>query len=99
MRNSQSGQVAQQLALAIQLNDEATLQDFCWHGNALLQQQITHALQGQGPHQLYIWGTAGSGKSHLLQACCQATHDNQQSAIYLPLPAIKHNLYTLSPVT
>jgi DnaA family protein len=37
---------------------------------------------------LYLWGAAGSGKSHLLQACCQAMNGNQ-SAIYLPLQTLK----------
>ena len=30
----------QQLALTIQLNDEATLADFCWGDNLLLQQEL-----------------------------------------------------------
>ncbi|MDI9818951.1 MULTISPECIES: DnaA regulatory inactivator Hda [unclassified Legionella] len=74
----------QQLALAIQLDNEATLHDFCWDGNTLLQEQIAKALTGAGERLLTIWGTAGCGKSHLLQACCQAIEHNA-SAIYLPL--------------
>lgn len=73
----------QQLALAIRLNDEATLTDFCWNGNALLQQQLQAALRDNNPQQIYLWGAPGHGKSHLLQACCQAV--STQSAIYLPL--------------
>ncbi len=73
-----------QLALAIQLNDEATFSDFCWGSNTLLQQQLDHTLQGNGERLLYLWGPSGSGKSHLLQACCQAI-GSHQSAIYLPL--------------
>jgi len=77
-----------QLALAIQLNDEASLADFCWNGNSLLHQQLHHALDGDGERLFYLWGVAGSGKSHLLQACCQAVN-NTQSAIYLPLEVLK----------
>ena len=73
-----------QLALAIQLNDEATFSDFCWGNNALLQQQLQNTLNGDGDHLIYLWGAPGSGKSHLLQACCQAVSGNQ-SAIYMPL--------------
>lgn len=73
-----------QLALAIQLNDEATLTDFCWENNSLLKQQLQLSLSGHGERLIYVWGAPGSGKSHLLQACCQAL-DNHQSAIYLPL--------------
>ncbi len=77
-----------QLALAIQLNDEATLADFCWGSNALLQQQINSSLAGEGERLFYLWGGTGSGKSHLLQACCQALNNNA-SAIYLPLQILK----------
>lgn len=77
-----------QLALAIQLNDEATFSNFCWGDNALLQQQLENTLNGNGERLIYLWGLAGSGKSHLLQACCQAINGNQ-SAIYLPLRTLQ----------
>lgn len=77
-----------QLALAIQLNDEATLADFCWGSNNMLQQQIATTLQGEGERLFTIWGNTGCGKSHLLQACCQAMSANA-SAIYLPLQILK----------
>jgi DnaA family protein len=77
-----------QLALAIQLNDEATFSDFCWGNNALLKQQLQQTLQGSGESLIYLWGPPGSGKSHLLQACCQAV-DQTQSTIYLPLEMLK----------
>ncbi|GGI84338.1 DnaA regulatory inactivator Hda [Legionella impletisoli] len=73
-----------QLALAIQLNDEATLSDFCWKGNPLLEQQLSCFLSQTGERFLYLWGSNGSGKSHLLQACCQGIQSTE-SAIYLPL--------------
>jgi DnaA family protein len=76
-----------QLALAIQLNNEATLTDFCWGSNQLLEQQIKNCLAGTGERQLYLWGQIGCGKSHLLQACCQAMPD--ATSIYLPLPLLK----------
>lgn len=74
-----------QLALAIQLNDEATLTDFNWENNNLLQQQLNNMLNQKEDRFLYLWGPNGSGKSHLLQACCQA----MQSSIYLPLRLLK----------
>lgn len=81
--------MSRQLALAIQLNNEATLADFCWGDNALLHQQLHHALNGQGERLIYLWGIEGSGKSHLLQACCQEISTKNQSAIYLPLQTLK----------
>lgn len=78
----------QQLALAIQLNDEATLEDFNWGDNILLQQQVQQNLiQTDDSRFLYIWGSSGSGKSHLLQACCQAMSLGE--SIYLPLKILK----------
>lgn len=77
-----------QLALAIKLNDEATLFDFNWGSNKLLEQQLHRTLTNKADKLLYIWGGLGSGKSHLLQACCQAVN-SAQSAIYLPLALLK----------
>lgn len=77
-----------QLALAIQLNDEATLVDFNWSNNSLLKQQLNKTLALKEDRLLYLWGSTGSGKSHLLQACCQEINLTQ-SAIYLPLSLLK----------
>ncbi|KTD19737.1 DnaA regulatory inactivator Hda [Legionella londiniensis] len=76
-----------QLALAIHLNDEANLADFCWNNNPLLHQEITQTLNGHGERFLYLWGSRGCGKTHLLQACCQS--HLQQTSIYLPLAMLK----------
>lgn len=77
-----------QLALAIKLNAQATLDDFNWGSNKLLQQQLHSMLNYQENRLLYLWGVSGSGKSHLLQACCQAVSVDQ-SASYLPLTLLK----------
>ncbi|WP_040536378.1 DnaA regulatory inactivator Hda [Legionella drancourtii] len=77
-----------QLALAIKLNNEATLADFNWGNNKLLQQQLNRLLTLKEDRLLYLWGASGSGKSHLLQASCQAVNLTQ-SAIYLPLNLLK----------
>jgi DnaA family protein len=77
-----------QLALAIKLNDEATLADFNWSNNKLLQQQLNQMLLFKKERLLYLWGAEGSGKSHLLQAACQAVNLTQL-AIYLPLRLLK----------
>lgn len=78
-----------QLALAIQLNHQATLDDFCWGDNQLLQQQLQQSLENNGERFLYLWGVAGSGKSHLLQGCCQFLGVQNKAVIYLPLALLK----------
>ena len=75
-----------QLPLSILLNDEATLSGFCWKTNELLEMQIHKTLHGEDRF-LYIWGQRGSGKSHILQACCQAA-GHQKSTAYLPLQVL-----------
>ncbi|MFC3908935.1 DnaA regulatory inactivator Hda [Legionella dresdenensis] len=73
-----------QLALAIKLDEQATLDDYCWGNNTILQQQLDHTLYHNGERLLYLWGETGCGKSHILQACCHAIN-RQSTAAYLPL--------------
>ena len=77
-----------QLALAIKINDEATLEDFNWSANILLKQQIDYMLTLNTDKFLYLWGAVGSGKSHILQGICQSI-PRDLSGIYLPLKMLK----------
>lgn len=76
-----SDQLRQQLPLRIGLRDSATFDNFLPAANA----QAVHALQFQREPFVYLWGSAGSGKSHLLQAACHAVTETGGSAVYLPL--------------
>lgn len=78
--------MAVQLSLGVSLRDDATFQNFyLGEGNA----QAVHALkqfsQNRGEQNLVIWGRAGSGTTHLLQACCHAAHQQKLAIQYLPL--------------
>lgn len=75
-----------QLALDIELPEEATLDNFCWDGNELLSNQIHYQLTHKKERFFYLWGQKGVGKSHLLQAVC---HVKQADATYLPLTLIQ----------
>lgn len=83
---------ANQLPLAIQLNDEATFDDFFWSAeNALVRGYLMSFLTSTSDtvkeKLVYLWGKQGSGKSHILQACVQQfAHD--VPAIYLPLKSV-----------
>src|SRR3990167_507528 len=79
----------QQLALAIQLKNQANLDDFCWNNNTILKQVLEQTLTGSGERFLYVWGGQGSGKSHLLQGACQRYTKGSSTAIYLPLRILK----------
>jgi DnaA family protein len=77
-----------QLPLSVKLNDEATLSNFFIGPNgqavmaveALADPQISPA-----DFSLYLWGSAGSGRSHLLQAACHSMAEAGGLSMYLPL--------------
>jgi DnaA family protein len=83
------GKVAKQLPLAMHLNDDATFTEFCWRGNELLQKQLIDTLSKNSDKFLYLWGSNGSGKSHILQACCQYASNQGNSSIYIPLKMLE----------
>ena len=67
-----------QLALGVRLRAEAVFDSF-WPGP---NGEIVAALRAPGAAPLWLWGAAGSGKTHLLQAVCAAAG---KSAAYFPL--------------
>jgi len=76
-----------QLPLALALKDSATFDSFVAGANV---QALTHLQRLVGdPWQpgTYLWGVAGVGKSHLLQAVCHAAGEKRRAAAYLPLQA------------
>ena len=59
-----------QLALSISPPPQPTLDNFVPGANAELVARLREFLTGAYPEVvLYLWGEAGSGKTHLLQAC------------------------------
>lgn len=60
-----------------------TLENFVAGRNVELLSTLRHALTAtQGERSLYLWGEAGSGKSHLLQAVIGQAQTAGQSAVY-----------------
>jgi len=73
----------QQLPLAIRLRDDATLDNFLvLPAAAPLLAVLRGQLAPAGEPVIYLHGPSGSGKSHLLQACC---HTIGADSLYLPL--------------
>jgi DnaA-homolog protein len=81
--------MTKQLALEIQLNEQATLSEFNWAGNELIDQQLSAIFEPDSARLFYLWGLAGCGKSHLLQACCHESSKKGKSSHYFPLAQIK----------
>ena len=67
-----------QLALGVRLRADAVFDSF-WPGP---NGEIVAALRAPSAAPLWLWGAAGSGKTHLLQAVCAAAG---KSAAYFPL--------------
>lgn len=77
-----------QLPLALPIYDVVTFADFQWGNNVVVKGALENALYHQGKDKFfYIWGPAGIGKTHILQAACNAMPPT--SAIYLPLDLLK----------
>jgi DnaA family protein len=97
-----------QLPLNIRLSEVNRFSNFDPGQNeelvALLKDSITALSAESRSHveTIFIWGSAGSGKTHLLQAACQLARDLEMESVYLPLgeagvdqPEILDDLYSL----
>ncbi|MGM0703434.1 MAG: DnaA regulatory inactivator Hda [Pseudomonadota bacterium] len=79
-----------QLPLGVGLRDDATFASFHAGPNASLVDRLVRQLDDEGEPFLYLWGAAGTGRSHLLQAACHAASDRDRRALYLPLRELGH---------
>jgi len=71
----------QQLTLGIRLQDDATFDNFFSGHN----EKIIHNLINQEESYVFLFGSAGTGKSHLLQAACHQVGQKGLPVAYLPL--------------
>lgn len=74
----------QQLPLRVRLRDTARFSSFVGGRSAEAVSMLAAGSRG-GPRVLWLWGRAGTGKTHLLQAACAATGEQGGSATYLDL--------------
>jgi DnaA-homolog protein len=74
-----------QLPLPVRLPDEASFANFlvCAANRAAVA-ALRHFL-GADSTSLYLHGPGGSGRTHLLQACCLEVEARGESIVYLPL--------------
>lgn len=80
--------MSRQLALELQLRASARFSSYVAGPNAELLRQVQHLAQGEGESFVLCWGTPGSGKTHLLQACCHAATVQGHTVAYLSLKDI-----------
>ena len=78
----------QQLSLGVSLNDDATFDNF-YAPELTHNAQVISALKDQLDSKrhsfIYLWGSAGCGLTHLLQAACHHAQQRNLSFQYLPL--------------
>jgi len=74
-----------QLTLDLQLKESFTFDNYLAGDNKLVIAMLHDCIRGGGEQQLFIWGAAFTGKSHLLQAACHLAAQAQLSVSYLPL--------------
>lgn len=89
--------MTQQLVLGIAPRDDATFSNLCVGGNRQLTEALKKLSQKQGEQFIYMWGSTGVGRTHLLQACCHQARMFHFSSLYLPLARLSElNLDMLS---
>ncbi|MDG2141739.1 MAG: DnaA regulatory inactivator Hda [Gammaproteobacteria bacterium] len=70
-----------QLTLDLSLNDEAKFENFFDVGS---NAEVISELKGTAS-QVFLWGSLGSGRTHLLQSVCHEALTKNESSIYIPL--------------
>lgn len=81
--------IPEQIPLGIQLMDNARFDNFVVGQNETAVYSIKNSME----QYVYLWGSSGCGKTHLLQALCHAYSHTNLKLIYLPL-----NNMMLTPV-
>ena len=72
-----------QLTLNLQLNERITFDSFIVGDNAQLINALKNLLDSR-EFSWYLWGEQGVGRSHLLQSCAYAAHQNNMAVNYIP---------------
>ena len=72
-----------QLALPLQLADHAVFASFLDSGNETLVATLRGVATGSERYGCWLWGAASTGKTHLLQAVCDAAGDRAAGAPFL----------------
>lgn len=81
--------MSKQLPLQFEFRANQTFADFFAGCNREVISHLQNSVAGDGELQIFLWGVAGLGKTHLLQACCHKAHSLKRSSFYLDLAAPK----------
>lgn len=78
-----------QLHLGLSLDSGATFASFYTEGNELAVGLVQAMAAPRGEPQVLLHGVSGSGKTHLLHACCQALAAGGERVACLPLGELR----------
>lgn len=83
-----------QMPLDLRPDNQQSFESFDGGANSLTVSMLKAMALGQGEPQVFLWGAAGSGKSHLLQACCdwRQRHGGEAVSIRLSSPRVSAEL-------
>lgn len=76
-----------QLSLQFEFQTNLTFASFFPGNNAEIVNQLLGMAGDGAEQQIYLWGEHGSGKSHLLQACCQQAKIEGKDPFFLAFDA------------
>ncbi|MDO8596934.1 MAG: DnaA regulatory inactivator Hda [Sulfuricaulis sp.] len=83
--------MSQQLALNLRLKDGSSFSNFLPGPNREALERLRTAVVAAATREkaldkmLFLWGTEGCGKSHLLQAACRLAQELGMAPVYVPL--------------
>lgn len=74
-----------QIPLALNLQNENTFSNYYSPENEQSLKILNQIALGRGEHFIYLYGTSGTGKTHLLQACCNTANKKGLRTFYISL--------------
>lgn len=80
-----AGHRPDQLPLGVTLRNRRSFSNFVAGGNAGALSVLRDLLSARQGGVVYLWGGAGTGKSHLLEACCNDASMRDRRVAYIPL--------------
>lgn len=79
-----------QIPLPLNLRDDANCENFYAESNIQVVETLKTFITETREQFIYCYGESGSGRTHLLQACCHLAHQCEKSIFYLPLSQHKN---------
>lgn len=78
-----------QLPLPFSFNPTQSFEEFHAGDNVEPLEHLRALAENRGETLIFLWGPTGSGKTHLLNACCRAASALNRRAAYLPLELLR----------